>query len=251
MNLLLTSNVCAIVDVVALSVIIIFAIWGFMRGFVKTFFSTFGTILSLLIATILAPSVVNFLQEKYLFVDTVSNGLQATLSSYFGEDIMNLTLGEASREVLSGAGLAGFIIDIIISVQTDGAAASDAKVGQVICPTFGYYLTFIICVICLFIVIKLIFNLICEIVKKRHENGKGFVKLDKFLGFALGLVHGVIVLEFVVLAIKAIPIAFAQDIYLAIQGSVVAGLVEKVSLFNLLMGILTRINVVGFIKSLI
>ena len=251
MNLLLSTSVSAIVDIVALSLIIVFAVWGFMHGFVKTFFSAFGTIMSLLLAIILAPSVVNFLQDKYDFITTVSNGLTATLSGYFGNDVMNLTINEASREVLSGAGLTGFILDIIISVQADGSVSRDAKLSQIICSTFGYYLTFIICAIALFIVLKLIFKLISEIAKKRHAEGKGFIKLDKALGFALGLVHGIIILEFAIIAIKTIPLGFMQDIYVGVQASVVAGLIEKISLFNLLMGLLTRVNVVGFIKNLL
>lgn len=251
MNLLLSTNVSAIVDVVALSVIIIFAVWGFMRGFVKTFFSAFGTILSLLLAIILAPSVINFLQDKYSFIDTVSSGLEGTLSGYFGKEVMNLTLKEASREVLAGAGLTGFILDIIISVQADGAISRDAKLSQIICSTFGYYLAFIICVICLFVVFKLIFKLISEIVKKRHEQGKGFIKLDKVLGFALGFIHGIIVLEFAIIAIKTIPLAFMQELYVGVQASTFAGVIEKISLFNLLIGLLTRVNVVGFIKNLL
>ncbi len=251
MNLMLSTSVSAIVDIVALSVIIIFAIWGLMQGFVRTFFSAFGTIISLLIAIILAPSVIQFVQEKYGFIDTVAKGLEGTISGYFGKEVMDLTLKEASREVLASAGLTGFILDIIISVQSDGAVANDAKISQIITSTFGYYATFVICAICLFIVFKLIFKLISEIVKKRHDQGKGLIKLDKTLGFALGLIHGIIVLEFAIIAVKTIPIAFLQDIYLAVQASTIASFIEKISLFNLIMGLLTRANVVGFIKGLL
>lgn len=248
MNLLLNSNVSAIVDVVALVLIIAFALWGCIRGFVKTFFSAFGTILSLLIAILLAPSVANFLQDKFQFVDTVSNGINNVLTDHFGTNIMNLTLEQATKEHLANAGIAGFIVDIILSARAESSIPNNTKLSQIVCPAFAYYIVQIICIIGLFIIFKLIFRLVGDIAVKMHEKKK-FARVDKTLGFALGVIHGIIILEFLIIGIKIIPIGFLQDIYAAIQTSIIAGTIEKISLFNLLIGAVTRSDVIGFITK--
>lgn len=250
MNLLLNSDLSAIVDIVALSLVGFYALWGLIRGFVKTFFSAFGTILSLLFAILLAPSVAQFLQDKFQFVDTVSSSIGDLVSGYFGEDVMHLTLEQVSREYLASAGVSGFIIDIILSLQLDGTAPLNTTLHDIICPTFAYYVVIIVAVIALFIVLKLIFRLICDIVKKMHSI-KGVARADKLLGFVLGMVHGIIVLEFVIMAIKVIPIGVVQDVYVAVHASSFANFIEKISLFNGIMGMLTKANIVGFIKGLL
>lgn len=249
MNLILNSDISAIVDIVALIFIVVFALWGLIRGFVKTFFSAFGTIISLLLAVLLAPAVAEFVQTKFGAVDTVSQAVSGFLSDRFGEELMNMPLGQASKEVLSSAGLYGFIIDVVLTLKTD-IPSSTANLKQIVCPTFAYYVVIIIAIIALFIIFKLIMRLICDIVKKMHKF-KSIARLDKLLGFVLGLIHGIIILEFVILAVKILPIGFLQEIYAGVQASTFASFIEKISLYNILLGALTKVNVAGFIKSII
>ena len=249
MNLILTSNVSAIVDVVALVFILVFALWGLIRGFVKTFFSAFGTIISLLLAVLLAPAVAEFVQSKFGAIDCVSQAVSGFLTERFGEELMNMPLGEATKEVLASAGLYGFIIDVVLTLKTD-IPSSTANLKQIVCPTFAYYVVIIISIIALFIIFKLIMRLICDIVKKMHKF-KSIARLDRLFGFLFGLLHGIIILEFVILFVKIIPIGFLQDIYVGIQASTFASIIEKISLYNILLGALTKVNVAGFIKGLL
>ena len=80
MDLLLTTNLSATVDIVALIFVGVFALWGLIRGFTKTFFSAFGTMLSLLFAVLLCSTVANFLQEKFALVTTISESV--SVASY-------------------------------------------------------------------------------------------------------------------------------------------------------------------------
>ena len=80
---------------------------------------------------------------------------------------------------------------------------------------------------------------------------KLFARFDAIFGLILGLLHGVIVLELVILGIKVIPIGFLQDIYLGVQNSAFAGFIERISLYNLLIGAISQTNIVNIIAGMI
>ena len=250
MNNLLNTNFSAIADIVALVFIACFALWGFMRGFTKTFFSVFGKILAFLFATLLAPTVAKFLEDKFSLITTISNGIQGFLTNMFGEQVMNATLEQATSQHLSSAGVAGFLVQIILSLKADPSIPGTTTLKEIICPTFAYYIAVIIAVIALYIIFRLIFFLIGEVVKKMHTI-KLVATLDKGLGFALGLINGIVNLEILIMVIKIIPIALFQDVYLAIQSSTVASFIENINLFGLLLGSISVPDISAFIKGII
>ncbi len=248
MNLLLTATLSATVDIVALIFIGVFALWGLIRGFTKTFFATFGTMLSLLFAVLLCSTVANFLQEKFALVTTVSESVGGALTDAFGAELMNSTLRDVSAGHLKDAGLNGLLAELILSMQTE--LPLDTTLNKVICPTISYYIVLIISVIALFIIFKIIFFLLGEIVKKSYKN-RTIARLDKLFGFALGLIHGIISLELLIMAISIIPIPALQDVYLAIQTSVFANFIEDINLFNLIINSVIKSDAFDFVKNLI
>lgn len=248
MNLLLTTNLSATVDIVALIFVGVFALWGLIRGFTKTFFSAFGTMLSLLFAVLLCSTVANFLQEKFALVTTISESVSVALSDAFGAELMNATLRDVSAGYLENAGLNGLLVELILSMQTE--LPLDTTLNMIICPTVSYYIVLIISVIALFIIFKIIFFLIGEIVKKLYKN-RTIATFDKFFGFALGLLHGIISLELIIMAISVIPIPILQDVYSAIQVSTFANFIEDINLFNLIINAVIKSDVFDFVKGLI
>ena len=248
MDLLLTTNLSATVDIVALIFVGVFALWGLIRGFTKTFFSAFGTMLSLLFAVLLCSTVANFLQEKFALVTTISESVSVALSDAFGAELMNATLRDVSAGYLENAGLNGLLVELVLSMQTE--LPLDTTLNMIICPTVSYYIVLIISVIALFIIFKIIFFLIGEIVKKLYKN-RTIATFDKFFGFALGLLHGIISLELIIMAISVIPIPILQDVYSAIQTSTFANFIEDINLFNLIINAVIKSDVFDFVKGLI
>ncbi len=248
MDLLLTTNLSATVDIVALIFVGVFALWGLIRGFTKTFFSAFGTMLSLLFAVLLCSTVANFLQEKFALVTTISESVSVSLSDAFGAELMNATLRDVSAGYLENAGLNGLLVELVLSMQTE--LPLDTTLNMIICPTVSYYIVLIISVIALFIIFKIIFFLIGEIVKKLYKN-RTIATFDKFFGFALGLLHGIISLELLIMAISVIPIPILQDVYSAIQVSTFANFIEDINLFNLIINAVIKSDVFNFVKGLI
>lgn len=248
MYLLLTADYSAIADYAALGLIVIFALWGLMRGFTKTFFSVFGTMLGLLFAVLLSASATNFLESKFSLVSNAGEWLEGFLNGIIGEDVMSATLEQATQERLSQAGVAQFLVDIIVSAKNDGSLPMNTTLNQIICPTFGYYLVQIGAVVVLFIIFKLIFFLISEIVKKLYKF-KPIAWIDKLLGLALGVLHGIINIELIIMVISILPIEICQNVYLGIQTSNIAGFIEKINLYGLITSAISNSNITEFLTK--
>lgn len=246
-SLLLSGG--AIVDLVALGFVACFAVIGFIHGFTKTFFKTFGTIIALLLAVLLTSSVVNFMEKSFSLVSNLTDSVAGVLGRIIGEDLMNMNLAEASEEILKEAGIAGFIVKIIVKVQLEESVAAQTSLKEIICPTFAYYTALILSAIVLFILFKLIIKVLSEIVSK-HANlvVKSF---DKTLGLALGVINGLINLEIVIMVITIIPIGFVQDLSVLIQTSTITKFLHDINIFGLIMSAISSESVINSIKSFI
>lgn len=250
MNLLLLDNFGAIIDISALAFIAIFALIGFMKGFAKTFFSVFGTFIALLLAVLLASGVTQLLQNLFSIIDPVSQSLSGVLGSIIGEDLMNMDLSHANQEILSEAGLAGFLVNIVLAVKAEGSIPQDTTLDQIICPTFAYYIVLILTAIALFILFKFLFRIIQKIIKSAYKF-KLIKGIDRGLGLVLGILNGVLSLEFVILLFSILPIAFCQDVYAGIQASVIAKFIEDINLYGVILNALTSKNIIDMIASAI
>ena len=246
-SLLLSGG--AIVDLVALGFVACFAVIGFIHGFTKTFFKTFGTIIALLLAVLLTSSVVNFMEKTFSLVSSLSDSVAGVLGGIIGEDLMNMNLADASEEILKEAGVAGFIVKIIVKVKLEGTVAAQTSLREIICPTFAYYIALILSAIVLFILFKLIIKVLSEIISK-HTNivVKSF---DKTLGMVLGLINGLINLEIVIMVISIIPISFIQDLSVLIQTSTITKFLHDINIFGLIMSAISSDSVVNSIKAFI
>ena len=232
---LLAADLSAIVDIVALVFVLVFALWGAIRGFTKTFFSVFGTIIGLLLAILLCSSVANF---------------AGILTDILGDKLMNTTLSQATTEYLEEQGVGSLIISIILSSQNESSIPMDTTLNQIICPAFAYYVVAILAAVVLFIIFKIIFFLIGAVVKSWYKN-KIIARFDRLLGFALGLLHGVVVLELLIMIISILPISFIQDVYTAIQISKFANFIEDINLYKAIIKTISSANVVNVIKSIV
>ena len=247
---LMAVNMPVIVDVVAVVFIAAFMIYGYAKGFVKQFVSAFGTIFSLLFAVLLCTSVANFLQTQFGLVEGIATGLDGVLTTIVGEDVMNITLGEAGREYLAQQGMAAWMIDLVMMFVSDGSLPVDTSLRQVIGPTFAYYVLIILSAVGLFIIFKILFFLLGKIINKLHSI-KLIAALDNGLGCLLGLFCGVIYLEIIIMVISIIPVQAIQDVYMAIQSSVVASFVARINLYNLVLNAISSTNVVEYVKNLV
>jgi len=239
-----------IIDIVVFLLIAVATVRGFVRGFVKSFLSTFGTLLSLLFAVLLASATTNFLQSKFGLVSSISNGLSGVLTTAFGDAVMNTTLAHATEGALSEAGLAGWIIQIVLSVQADGSIPTDVTLSQVICPVFGYYVGLAISAVILFILFKIIFFIVGEIVSK-NKTFKFLSGVDKLLGLAFGIIQGILTVEFILVVFGFIPLEFCQNTMANLESAPLTNFIHNINLFSLIINSISVPNITKFVTGLI
>jgi uncharacterized membrane protein required for colicin V production len=249
MGNLLLANLSATVDVIAIIFVGVFALIGFIKGFTKTFFSTFGTIIGLLLAVLLSKAVTQTLEDKFSLVTTLSDRLAGGLTSIFGDGLMNTTLRDATNEMLAQKGLS-WLSGMVGSLQADGSIPLDTTLNQIICPTFAYYIGLIISVIGLFIIFKILFFLIGKLVKRLYEN-RIVATVDRTLGLVFGLIRGIVTFELIVMVISIIPIAFFQDISVAVQTSIFAKFLMDINVYNLIMQSISTMNIKSIIQGIV
>ena len=250
MNYLLLTNLSATIEIIALALLLILALYGYLQGFTKTFFSLFGTIIALILAISLSSPAISYMQDKFGVVSTMSKNVSSLVNNIFGKELMQTKLSEATANYLNSAGISGVLIKIILSVKNEQSFAEDTVVGDVICPTIAYYIVLIIAVLILYIIIKLIFRIIGKIVKKAYKS-KGVALTDRMLGLVLGILHGIIVIELLILLISVLPFGFAQNLYAGIKGSSIASFIERINLVGMLSDKIISTNVIKIILSII
>lgn len=230
----LMASASAIVNVVALVLLLFFALHGMINGFVKTLISLFGTVISFLIAILLCPNVITFLQTRFMILDKLAGSLSGFLEKTFGSELMGMTIeqAETSNAILSGFG--GLIIKTILKIKGTDGITETMLVSEVLPRTFAYYLLLVLAVLVLFILFKLIFAVLVKFIEKAHSISM-VSGIDKTLGFFLGIISGVINLEFIILVIGLLPFNFCQTLYQTIISSEVGGFLANINLISLIM----------------
>lgn len=243
-NLLLNLS-SATIDTIALIFIGLYALRGLTKGFIRTLLSLFSTVISLILAIIIAPSVVGFLEEKYLLLTKISDTVSGAMEGIFGQELLSLPISLATEENLAAGGINPLFTKIILGLSSS-SYPEGTTVGQALNPTFAYYVLVFISIIALFIIIKIIVFIVSMVIKKLLA-GKKIAKVDKLLGLVLGVIYGVLSLEMTILLISVIPLPFMQEIYSVIQTSTVTAFISEHSLYTALLDTLSNVNVKEFI----
>ncbi len=247
-TLLLSSSLSAIIDVVALSLIVFFGVLGLKDGFVKTFVKVFGTIISLLLAVMLCSKCASFLESQFGFISSLTVKVSSVVSNIFGDQIANTTLSQAMEAELSELGLSGWLIKIVMQAKTDGSIPMDTTLNQIISPVLSYYIACGISVIVLFIVFKILLFILGDLTKKLSAMNM-IGALNKILGLFLGIIRSVVIIQIAIILINVIPIGFMQGLSVGIENSVVAGFIDNINIFDIIIKSFSKLDILSFIKA--
>lgn len=247
MENMMFSALSAVIDILALTLIFLFAFMGLKKGFAKSFITTFGMFLSLIFAALLASTSAGVLQKNFGMVESISNGLSGFLTNIFGDALMNTTLEQATEANMSEAGVFSWVIRIVLSIQSNNKIPTDVTLNQIICPVIAYYIVLIIAFIILYILFRLALFLLGEFIVKLHFF-KTVRRADKTLGFIFGLMQGIFLFELIVLVIGIIPTGFFQSMLVEINNAPISGFLNKINLFALIMN---SISIASSLPSII
>lgn len=233
-NLLLINKTGAIIDCVALLILIITVTISARNGFVKTFFSVFGGVVSFVIAILLCSTVARAMEDKFGIITSVSAWLEGVLNNVFGHDLMNTTLQQANERSLAEAGLTKWILEIVLSFKDAEGISPDVTLNKIISPVFSYYIVAGLSVIVLYIIFKIIFYLFGEIIKKMHKFAP-VRAVDGLLGAVLGIIRGIGIIYSILMFISILPFGFVQNISQEINNTVITAFFSKINVFEYIM----------------
>ncbi|MBR5192472.1 MAG: CvpA family protein [Clostridia bacterium] len=238
--MLLASSASAIIDIVALVLLTVCVIIGVVKGFANSFISIFGTILSLLFSVLLCSSMAGFLESAFGTITGIASGLNGVLTSIFGDTIMNTPLSSANQGLMSDAGIGLWLISIVLNVKDNPSIPQDTTLNEIICPVFAYYVTAIISVIILFILFKILFFLLGRLVSSLRDKISFLNKTDRILGAVLGLIQGIVYIEFALMIISIIPLGFFQSIMYEVSNTFLVNIISHINLFHAIIGWVTN-----------
>ncbi|MBE7081251.1 MAG: CvpA family protein [Clostridiales bacterium] len=247
---LLNANLSATIDIIALVVIIIFALYGFIEGFSKTLFTFFGTIIAIIVAVLVSSPVIKCLEENFGTVSNMANNISSPLNNLFGKGLMQTKLADVNSQTLYSAGISGIFVKIVLSVKSKGNFDANATVSDVISPTIAYYIVLIISVVILFIVLKILLKFISKMAKKAHKS-KGVATIDRLFGLVLSLLYIIIVIELIVTIVGVVPFSLTQDLYASMQASKIVNTIQDLNIFGFLTDKIINTHIIDMIISTI
>lgn len=202
----------AVIDIIILCVLAIFAIVGMIKGFLNTIISLFGNIASLAVAILCAKPVSQFLDKIFNIVGgiggSIANSLSSSITPFQSADGAITTLtGADLKNYLANDGLTFqerlfslFIEDSkTFTVDTASAnpyAAADATVVQYIGHTIAGIIALVIAVVVMFILLRIGILLLSKLFDALTKN-KAIGGLDRSVGFLFGLIKGALLVSVV------------------------------------------------------
>lgn len=248
MNLLFSFG-GALIDIFALLLIFGITYLGAKQGFIKSLISTFGTIISLLLAVLLCGPVSRALENNYGTITSVASWLEGLTTRIFGKELMNTTLVEASSSSFQGSPVSMLLVKIVLSIKEKSTIPTDVTLNQVICPTFAYYIVCIISLICIYFIFKMICFVIADMTKLVHKV-KYAGNIDKVLGATFGFIKSLVIIDFILLCIGAIPLRITQIISSSVESSMIVSFLQDVNLIRIIFEALFRNGATKFINGL-
>ncbi len=249
LNNLLISALGAVVDIVALTILVSLTVLGAVKGFTKTFISVFGILISLILSALLCSTMALFMESKFSMITSISNGLTGILNGIFGDELMNVPLSTANEELLNG-NIALWLTSIILSAKNNPNISQTATLNQIVSPVFAYYVTVIISFVILYILFRIILFLVGELVKKAHKIVL-VKKVDCTLGALLGFIRAFVIIGLSVAIIKILPIGFVQDFVIVIDNTILTKFCSTINIGSVIINLFANVNIGGVIEKVL
>ncbi len=224
-----------IFDALIVLVFVIFCIMGSVRGFVKMAMRIFGKLAALLIAFMFGDKVAAIINEQYVgpyFIGVFDKYLSGIAASG-ADELKNLP-----PLLKSAASLVGYDIDTLVaeiqSAETLGPVVESlaSPIANMVSSIIAFALLFVGVLIATWIV-KLILNALAKL--------PVISTVNKWLGFILGAVEGVLAVFVIVLVINAVfPYLQAENILglesVSLESTYIFKFVSKINPLNVIFG---------------
>ncbi len=174
-----------VIDIIILSLILIFVVFGLIKGFTKSILSLFSWIVCLGLSIAFAKPFARLLESWFGFGSVLgtkfvegSSALPAISNEMLGSDIIaHITASEQS--------LVGSLFKKFIDPNT---YYTSTTLNSTLSSNVGSLLLLIVSGIILFVIIKLLVLIVGKIIEKIQSKSKSLRSIDRILGGGLGFV---------------------------------------------------------------
>ncbi len=213
-----------VIDGILLVILLLSCISGIRKGFIKTLFGLGAAIFSLIVSFSFKENLAKIFSEKW-FYDVVYNKIYTYVDGI--KETVNST-GESVSQALNSGFLKYFNIGNIEILDSESVENISQSVAKPVSETLSETVAFVILFFATFILVTFLLKIIDAIVKLPV-----LAQLNGLLGFAAGIVKGLIIC-FVVSAIFKIIYPYLQLGSLANYEEIVKSTVifEIISTFN-------------------
>lgn len=167
----------AILDLIALAVLIIAVLVGLAKGFAKQVLSLLGLVASIIISFMLCSKLAEFVSNN---MPGVVNGVRGLVQKIFGLTADSITTQEALRSALAASKIPAFLHEALIKSFIEG-------VGMQLLNVFTSWALNIICFVFLLIFTRIAFAIIKGIILK-FVNLPLIRTVDKLLGAVFAVI---------------------------------------------------------------
>ena len=207
---LLSSWTYYAVDLIALTVILVFAVVCARRGFVDCFFGFISTLVAILLAFLLMKSFVRITNGVFGLQDLIERGCEKALLKIKGFD---LDISAQGIEQTMQGKIPKFLIGIVIENIAKGDAPVGTTVASVVAQTLsGYAINFITWLLLFFLaklLIRFVERFLSAIVSRLPIVGT----LNTLLGLLVGVLEGVLIVSGVVAVLGLFPSQALADFF--------------------------------------
>lgn len=201
-----------ILDIVLICFIAIVALIGFSKGFINTLLSFIGNLASIVAAFYLAKPLASLLNSWFGLSGVISKNLTSQITNFF-TSFTNATGSAIIENHCTATGILKSAFSYFIKPETvyESNTVLTTNLGNLA----GNFVTMAICMLLAFILIKLAIFFLAKIFDSLKSKSLAFSGLDRVLGFAVGVLKGLIIIAVVctiVSLIQTIPaVASALD----------------------------------------
>ena len=224
-------NLATILDLVSLAVLVVFAIYGLIRGFANTGFNLILWLAAIVLSWKLAPALATLLGNW---------GLTDGVSAWVAEKLSTEAIAQAAEaDVLDQLSLPAFVTSWIAEHNNAQSFAmyGVSNVGDFIAAHAAALIVRAIAFLIIFILCAIVIGIVMGLIRKKHKKSQSRT-LDRLLGLACGILLGAGIVMLVGLAIYYLNLAGDETkLGMAIAESKIFGFFYKNNLFVKLFGL--------------
>ena len=196
LTILAGSTNFALIDIIVFGVLIVFAIYGLIKGFIKQILSILGLFAGILLAYFLTPIIKDFVKTYIPIAVDLAHSLANLIPGI--NEIGSITSDNASI-ILEGSGIPKIAHPIIIALSESGLSNVVSIVADIILTAIIFILILIVSLI--------VFKIVKKIFEKITEN-KAVKGVDRFLGVVFALLKGLTLVFIVVFTLSVLVPSF-------------------------------------------